>query len=448
MGRYRLMQRVHEHAGGALWQASELVDGVARSVALRTFAPEPTLRARLRRTIALGHANVVEVKELGEADGRLYVVRQWVAGCDVERLLEGVGRVSLRQLLLVAIDVLRGLEHAANVVDANGQPAGLAHGRVTSRNVLVSFEGEVKLTDFGLAVGSDGWAEDAAAVAQLLARAPSPPQGLSAIVGRARQPGGYGAPSAMREDLEGFARREGQLLSPAELGQLTRDVVARSSAPKGIQVPVPVRAPLVRPFDQALGLGLAALADPLDDEVAATTPAPRTVALQPIIAAPAESPRPDRAEPQRPARPARRWPLALLGGASFWLFVGIGLWARQHHPPVESLLIPSPSSLPLVAPAPPAAPARVGKPAPAPAPREEKVRPLRPAHLSLTSDVACDALIDGRYIGETPLLGIELAPGPHIVRLESTMAGLRLIPKEQTVDLIAGQSKNLHMELQ
>ncbi len=468
-GRFRLVER----AGRALWQAREVVDGVERAVAWRTFRPDGELRARLRRTVALGHANVVEVRDVGEADGEIYVARQWVAGCDWGRMLasSAMARMPLRLHLLVLIDVLRGLEHAAKLVDVDGRSVGQSHGRVTVTNVLVSFEGEVKLTDFGLVAGA-AWAADGAAVAELLARAPSLPQGLAAIAGRARQ-AGYGGPTAMREDLEAFARREGILLSPAELGQLARDVISGASAPKAVAAPAAV-ARVIRPFDQALGMGLAALSDAgADAEAEAATlsvpavstaaPAarvPRTVALQPVIgtaptlpqpviapSSPQPAPLPVATVDEIPRRP--RWPLALLGGGASALFLALGLWAHFHHPPAPSMFAPPPVPVAGASLAPPP-PVAAAPPVPiARAHVATHARPtLKAAHLSISADVPCDALVDGRFVGQTPLRDVELAPGRHVVRRESTMAGLRLIPREQTVELVAGESKPLTMVMQ
>jgi hypothetical protein len=75
------------------------------------------------------------------------------------------------------------------------------------------------------------------------------------------------------------------------------------------------------------------------------------------------------------------------------------------------------------------------------------VKPTGPAHLTVTCDVQADAYIDGQYIRPTPIVDYELPPGRHVVRLESAAPGLRLIPRERTVDLKPGELKELPMEL-
>jgi hypothetical protein len=82
--------------------------------------------------------------------------------------------------------------------------------------------------------------------------------------------------------------------------------------------------------------------------------------------------------------------------------------------------------------------------------REHHGRAARPteAHLTITSDVAADAFVDGNYLRATPIVDLQLPPGRHVVRVESTAPGLRLIPREETLDLRAGELKELQMVLQ
>jgi hypothetical protein len=79
--------------------------------------------------------------------------------------------------------------------------------------------------------------------------------------------------------------------------------------------------------------------------------------------------------------------------------------------------------------------------------RARSAAPARPAHLTITSDVKADAFVDGRFVRGTPIVDLELSPGRHTVRVVSAAPGLRLIPREQTVELKPGELKELRMEL-
>jgi hypothetical protein len=65
----------------------------------------------------------------------------------------------------------------------------------------------------------------------------------------------------------------------------------------------------------------------------------------------------------------------------------------------------------------------------------------------VTADVAADAYIDGQYIRPTPIVDHELPAGRHTIHLESAAPGLRLIPRDRTVDLKPGELKEIRMEL-
>ncbi len=103
----------------------------------------------------LDHANVVRVTDLGRADGELFIAMEYVEGFDLNDLLKRCTRerVALpREFALgIVCAVLRGLDYAHRRTSEAGLPLGIVHRDVSPSNVLLSFEGEVKLCDFGIA---------------------------------------------------------------------------------------------------------------------------------------------------------------------------------------------------------------------------------------------------------------------------------------------------------
>ncbi|EYF08026.1 Hypothetical protein CAP_7048 [Chondromyces apiculatus DSM 436] len=117
--------------------------------AVQGFLAEAWIASRLR------HPNVVRFLDVVNHEGRDHLVLEHVEGCTLSALMRfraSQGQpLPLRLVLTIAISLLRGLGQAHALVGEEGQPLGLVHRDVSPRNVLLSIEGEVKLTDFGVA---------------------------------------------------------------------------------------------------------------------------------------------------------------------------------------------------------------------------------------------------------------------------------------------------------
>ncbi|MET0282875.1 MAG: serine/threonine-protein kinase, partial [Polyangiales bacterium] len=115
----------------------------------RLLIEEAKLAARLT------HGNVVQVFDLGREDDRLFIVMEYVEGFDLNQLLRAVSRQKIglpaEFALLIVRETLRALDYAHRIKDGGGRMLGLVHRDVSPSNVLISFEGEVKLCDFGIA---------------------------------------------------------------------------------------------------------------------------------------------------------------------------------------------------------------------------------------------------------------------------------------------------------
>ncbi|MDP3214093.1 MAG: protein kinase [Deltaproteobacteria bacterium] len=112
------------------------------------FIDEARICSRLR------HSNIVAIDDFGNTDGQLYICMEWVHGTDVGRLLKRLAaegrRMPVDAALFVLSEVLRGLEYAHGKHD-QGVALDIVHRDVTPHNILVSYAGEVKLSDFGIA---------------------------------------------------------------------------------------------------------------------------------------------------------------------------------------------------------------------------------------------------------------------------------------------------------
>ncbi len=122
---------------------------VANRAWVESFVNEAKLAAFIH------HPNVVQVMDLGSADGSYYIAMEYVAGIDVLTILRAAGE---RGVLLPVVagaylvrELCEGLDAAHRQCDLSGRPLGIVHRDVSPQNVLVSYEGQVKVTDFGVA---------------------------------------------------------------------------------------------------------------------------------------------------------------------------------------------------------------------------------------------------------------------------------------------------------
>ncbi len=117
----------------------------------RMFLAEARLSARLN------HPNVVQVNEVLEQDGVPVIVMEYLEGRALSQILRHVwDRLPLRQHLRILADALRGLHYSHELCDYDGTPLNVVHRDVSPHNVFVTYDGSVKMLDFGLAkVGSE-----------------------------------------------------------------------------------------------------------------------------------------------------------------------------------------------------------------------------------------------------------------------------------------------------
>ena len=164
LGRYQLF--AHIGRGGMadifLAQADAGLGG-SRLVVIKEVLPKlahsagfaEMLVSEAKLAARLSHANVVKVEDLGRAAEALYIAMEYVEGLDLRELLRLCARkkiaLPVEFSLRIVIEALRGLSYAHRARDDQGRRLGVVHRDVSPSNVLLSFEGEIKLCDFGIA---------------------------------------------------------------------------------------------------------------------------------------------------------------------------------------------------------------------------------------------------------------------------------------------------------
>jgi len=163
-GKYLLHDRLGAGGMAEVWAATlPGASGIDKRCVIKRILPRymtderfvRMFHAEARLSIALQHGNVVPVFDFGEVDGTHYLAMEWIDGKDLGRVLDRARDLRapfpLPLALHVAIEVCRGLAYVHAKEGPDGAPLRLVHRDVSPSNVLVSWEGDVKLADFGIA---------------------------------------------------------------------------------------------------------------------------------------------------------------------------------------------------------------------------------------------------------------------------------------------------------
>jgi serine/threonine-protein kinase len=163
LGRYELLAAVAKGGMGQVW-AGRLrgARGFQKLVAIKTLLSARAEDERFERMLfeeariasLIQHSNVVQTLELGEHDGALYLVMEWVDGDPLSYLLnvcKDTGGIPLLVAVHLIAQTLRGLHAAHELRDETGAMLGVVHRDVSPHNIIVSYSGVAKLLDFGIA---------------------------------------------------------------------------------------------------------------------------------------------------------------------------------------------------------------------------------------------------------------------------------------------------------
>ncbi len=162
--RYVVLEHLSEGGMGAIYVGKKLgAGGFEMEVVLKQLLPEFTQQEEFidlflreaKLSATLDHANIVHTIDLVTAGGEYFIVMEYLPGGDLRTLLKKAKRRGKRFSPATAIhicrEVLSALAYAHVKRDFDGNPLKLIHRDVSPSNILVSYSGEVKLTDFGIA---------------------------------------------------------------------------------------------------------------------------------------------------------------------------------------------------------------------------------------------------------------------------------------------------------
>ena len=147
--RYEILGKVGAGGMSDVYKAKDLTLG--RFVAIKVLKAEfsedinfvTKFRSEAQAAAGLEHPNIVNIYDVGSENGLHYIVMEYVEGITLKTYIEKKGQLSFKEAVSIAIQVGRGIEAAHN--------KNIVHRDIKPQNIMISTEGKVKVTDFGIA---------------------------------------------------------------------------------------------------------------------------------------------------------------------------------------------------------------------------------------------------------------------------------------------------------
>ncbi|MDB6068100.1 MAG: serine/threonine protein kinase [Pedosphaera sp.] len=162
--RYEIVRKIFEGGMGVVYEAEQhgardFIKRIAIKVVRQNYADQKqfidNFIGEAKLVADLIHTNIVQTYHLGEARGMFFIAMELIRGVNLEQFAQQLSdkrRPLPRELaVFVTSRVARGLAYAHAKADSDGKPLGIVHRDVSFKNIMIAFEGDVKLTDFGIA---------------------------------------------------------------------------------------------------------------------------------------------------------------------------------------------------------------------------------------------------------------------------------------------------------
>jgi eukaryotic-like serine/threonine-protein kinase len=162
--RYKVLERIDAGGMAEVFKGTVTsIQGFDKLVAIKRILPDLTQDMRFVRmfldeaklSLHLNHNNIVQTFDIGNADGTYFIVMEFVDGANLKDLLNWMlqqgRRIPPEMAVFIAMQVCKGLTYAHELKSPDGKALGVVHRDISPPNILISKEGEVKITDFGLA---------------------------------------------------------------------------------------------------------------------------------------------------------------------------------------------------------------------------------------------------------------------------------------------------------
>jgi serine/threonine-protein kinase len=162
--RYRILERIDSGGMAEVFKGrARAIHGIEKIVAIKRILPHLARNRKFvamfldeaRLSVYLNHANIVQVFDIARSGGNYFIVMEYAEGSNLRRILDAFAKQGrafpVEVAAYIGAQVSRALAYAHDRTDREGHPLRIVHRDVSPPNVLLTFEGEIKLVDFGLA---------------------------------------------------------------------------------------------------------------------------------------------------------------------------------------------------------------------------------------------------------------------------------------------------------
>ena len=163
-GNYFLLEKLNTGGMAEVFKAKTFgVEGFERIVAVKKILPTiaedkefiSMFIDEAKIAVQLQHANIVQIFDLGNINGDYYIAMEYVAGHDLrvifDRCVRTNQKLDIGCVCYIISKICEGLDYAHNKKDASGEPMNIIHRDISPQNILISYDGDCKLIDFGIA---------------------------------------------------------------------------------------------------------------------------------------------------------------------------------------------------------------------------------------------------------------------------------------------------------
>jgi serine/threonine-protein kinase len=162
--RYEIVRQIYEGGMGIVYEAQQIgtrgfVKRVAIKVIRERYAAQPefidNFIGEAKLVADLIHTNIVQTYHLGDTGGGCFICMELIRGVNLEqfaqRLAESGRKLPVELAVFIVSRIARGLAYAHAKTDRDGHLLGIVHRDISPKNIMIAYEGDVKVTDFGIA---------------------------------------------------------------------------------------------------------------------------------------------------------------------------------------------------------------------------------------------------------------------------------------------------------